>query len=225
MNNGLYVGPIISRKSPRWRVQEFTNYDYSTNLTTQLHEPYIPPSVAAVMITATAPLNVAGTAMASSSSCHNIVWPVKDRRIFVEFGAAQTVRLFLLDEPALLTATGGQLSSAIAEHSLVLFAGSNSTTSNAYAYSRNASQYLSVAAGQVAPYFNGVVAGGAPSAQVTSIIDPRLRQAGSTSATEPGNVFFPIRAASSNIHATAGTGAAVASSHRAPGYVRLEYLL
>lgn len=230
MNNGLYVGPIISRNSPRWRMQEITNVDFGTGYSAGLFEPYIPPTVAAVMVTATA--GTTGTAaMSSAASCHNVVFPVKDRRFFIEITANSNVYLFLVDEYNLSGTPGSnpRTSTQYAECTVLL--GNQTLASNqALVYCRDiavAGPYITAAVNSSRPFMNGVIAGGVNgSTQSFSLINPRLRlSANPNPQVTPGNLFAPIRGLTASANATPGTGKTDAQNLRSTAYVRLEYLV
>lgn len=225
MNNGQYVGPIISRKSPRWRMLELlpTTFGVATNNQTVLFmEPYIPPTVNAVMVTATAAGNSAGISN-NPASCHNLVFPLKDRRFFVET-SSQGVRLFLVHEADLLGTAGAAI---LANAEIAIYLNPTTLTGgNAIVYSRNTTQFT-VASDTTLSFLNGVIAAGISSPNQLSLIDPRLRRSGTgtTARLNPGNIQWPVRSTTSTNYATAGSASADATSTFTGNYVRLEYLL
>lgn len=253
MNNGEYAGPLISRTSPRWRVQELPMSLISGasaaggsivigSRTVGLFEPYVPPTVSAIMVTATASSGSTTTqSLGSGASCHNVVFPKTDRRFFVEITSAGNVYLMVVNEADIVTAANaGRLTMALCEHALLL-QGDQSTAgiqNTAFAYSRNASAYLTATGEQVLPYLNGVIAGSTIAPVLNqannnfSQVDPRLRFAANTTAADrsnPGNLFFPARSVSNGSFITPGTGyrgfVSTLSGTAGQAYVRLEYLV
>ena len=159
MNNGEYSGPLISRNSPRWRMQEYTP-PMSTASTTGhpllFVEPYIPPTVTAVMVTATAGSSVSNTIATSAASCHNLVFPLKDRRFFIEMPGGAVVRFFLAHDADLLNATSTNLLNA-SEIAVYL---NQAGLGSAIVYSRGATTQFTVGANSSLPFLNGFIAGG-----------------------------------------------------------------
>lgn len=221
MNNGEYVGPLISRTSPRWRMQEyyaFANQGSAGSLQNSLipgiFEPYFPPSVSAVMVTATAGyFNASTTITTSAGACINVVFPLKDRRFFVEINAVGAMYLYLVNEAALIGSASGQISPSICEHTLFL-----QNNAAPLIYSQSATQYISVGNNTSVPWLNGVVYGRGSFS--FSIANPTLRQAGASNPTVPGHLFFPIKANYGDA-VTPGTG----NTRMMPAYVRTEYMV
>jgi hypothetical protein len=206
-------------------------------------EPYIPPMVSAVMVTAQAGGSTsAATTIYSGASCHSVVFPKTDRRLYVEFANLGQISIFLINDADLMATsgiTGGQIALSLCEQALILQpASSTLAAQNALVYSRNASQYISAVPNETRPFLNGVIAGANPPGtngvmDSNSIIDPKLRATGSLShtRTNPGNLFFPAKSVqgTNGIYATPGSGrfspfGAVLNQSSVP-YVRLEYLV
>ena len=225
MNNGQYVGPIISRKSPRWRMLEIlpTSFGFAAgNQTVLFMEPYIPPTVNAVMVTATAAGNSSGTSN-NPASCHNLVFPLKDRRFFVET-SNQGVRLFLVHEADLLGTAGAAI---LANAEIAIYLNPTSISGgNAIVYSRNTTQFT-VASDTTLSFLNGVIAAGISSPNQLSLIDPRLRRSGTGTLARlnPGNIQWPVRSSAGTVYATPGSASVDATATYTGNYVRLEYLL
>lgn len=244
MNNGQYVGPIISRKSPRWKTKESGIVGTAfagggTSAQPGLYEPYIPPTVAAVMVTASSGgYTGGGTQHYTGASCHNVVFPKSDRRLFVEITSTGAVYIYLVAEASAMATTSGQLSLAVCEHALLLQQTNigGGLPNSAIAYSRNAAGYVTAGQSQVLPYLNGVIAGPNPLgangvADSNSLIDTRLRSTGNLAAnrTSPGNLFYPVRSIANADLATSGSGyrshTMTAGNTGSAPYVRLEYLV
>lgn len=223
MNNGLYVGPIISRSSPRWRMSEFYAQPQGSTaasaICSTLMEPYIPPSVSAVMLTATAGSR-SSSASASGASCHNIVIPCKSRRVFIE--AHETLRVYVISDYDLTQLAAAQLAAANCDILLTLSAGSGGGSASV---SSRGSTYISVTAGQQAPFLNGVLYGGNPTSQTFSNFNPRLRQSGTSTQPMPGNLFAPVRAQLGLALTPSGSSSTTATGNINGSYFRLEYFL
>ena len=221
MNNGEYAGPLISRNSPRWRMWEWYHYAPVSASTppSYFFEPYIPPSVTAVMVSATAGAN-ATTNSSSAASCHNLIFPLKQRRFFVHMDTF--VRLYLVHEAELIASTNAAVLPN-AEIAVVLTPSHNN--GSAVVYSRNTTQFT-VNTNSSLSFLNGVIAGGSSNGTTFSFIKPELRQTGSGTSARlvPGNLFWPIRSETSGV-TTPGAGSLDNNSAQNGSYIRLEYLL
>lgn len=232
MNNGLYVGPIISQLSPRWRVQEYMGVSNDAGTPVRLQggvlNPQVPLNASAVRMTVVAGAFANATTPQPAASCHNVVWPTRGKQIFIEHGATGTVSVWLVNPATLANFSTGGVGATVCEHGFVLSGSGAGTPSYAVYAAQSGTPYItSSSAGQILPYFNGMLAhGGSPSGAGNSMLNAPIvnfRSGTTSNRASSGNIMYPVR---SGNYGTAGTGSPdSATAFTAPWYVRLEYLL